>query len=436
MRPPGRNRPRAIRTQTTAKPSVDDPFWEPRPSGDDRCKPSADGRSGPSACRRPPGHPHADALQAIPMQTTDTCERGCMNAHGLRRVSTPRSPSDAHTEYLRVQIGSLCQANHLPGGSFLGGLGRHLHQLTPLKRDAGVHSESAECICFPHSVRDGKRPIRRQQSRGGGDRHCCSWETVGAAVIVVTGAVDATGSARVTYSTTGARRAGCPHSTTAGGAFVVPTVFTTTCTCGTSTTNTTRTSTTLWMYCNCGIHTVFDTSGPWGSASATRQGCRQFVDELQLPNLKRSSTQSIPWAPVVAQQKPNQQLVQDLHLLELHGLPHRLPCGCMPQSANHALHTILDNNKKSFHDGSRDERGRRKFTGRGAPKLSLRRDDLVNARATVQVAKQAGLCSRYADDQWAIRGRPGRRAAIAAILMYNGTSPPSGFRSSSPAIHR
>ena len=161
MRPPGRNRPRAIRKQTTAsrrpqairrRPVLGTAVIRRRPLQAIRRRPQwairAQTPSRPSACRRPPGHPHADDLQAIRMQTTDTCERRCMNVHGLRGVSTPRSPSDAHTEYLRVQIGSLCQANHLPGGSFLGGLGRHLHQLTPLKRDAGVHSESAECIAF------------------------------------------------------------------------------------------------------------------------------------------------------------------------------------------------------------------------------------------------------------------------------------------------
>ena len=71
------------------------------------------------------------------------------------------------------------------------------------------------------SVRGGRRPARREQSRGGDDRHCRSRKkTVGAAVIVVaeavtTGAACAyvTTGAGSTYSTTGNV---CPYSTTAG----------------------------------------------------------------------------------------------------------------------------------------------------------------------------------------------------------------------------
>ena len=60
---------------------------------------------------------------------------------------------------------------------------------------------------------------------------------------------------------------------------------------GTSTTCTTRTTTTLSLYCNCGI----ETSGPQGSASVSRQGCRRHcrwtatADPNQVPALSGPS---------------------------------------------------------------------------------------------------------------------------------------------------
>ena len=57
--------------------------------------------SGPSTCRRPPGHPHADDLRAIHMQTTSgpsTCRRppGHPHADDLRAIhmQTTSGPDD------------------------------------------------------------------------------------------------------------------------------------------------------------------------------------------------------------------------------------------------------------------------------------------------------------------------------------------------------
>ena len=63
---------RAIRMQTTYEPSV---CRRPpgHPHADDLRAIRMQTTSGPSACRRPPGHPHADDLRAIRMQTTFRC---------------------------------------------------------------------------------------------------------------------------------------------------------------------------------------------------------------------------------------------------------------------------------------------------------------------------------------------------------------------------
>ena len=44
----------------------------------------------------------------------------------------------------------------------------------------------------------------------------------------------------------------------------------------------------------------------------------------------RASKRSGTWAPVVAHNGQVPKLIQNRHLLDLHGLPHGLPCGYMP----------------------------------------------------------------------------------------------------------
>ena len=96
----------------------------------------------------------------------------------------------------------------------------------------------------------------------------------------------------------------------------------------------------------------------WSVTSCcTRTGMSKPCPRSATAKSPRASEWSGPWPPVVEEQTSTSKMQlwslrghlhsQDHgHLLDLHGLPHGLPCGYMPQPANHALHTRVGHTRQ------------------------------------------------------------------------------------------